>query len=88
MATAVAATAVGTAFDVGMQVAGVSQGSKGLKDAEGFFKMQMRQARRQWAADFAEGSWRHAKACLQSARKHAEGMNPPIWVRVRTSIGV
>jgi hypothetical protein len=37
------------------------------------FLMQMRQTKRLWAADWAEGSWRHGEQCMQSAQQHAEG---------------
>lgn len=36
------------------------------------FKMQMRQAKRLWTADWAESSIRHGEACMQSAQQHFE----------------
>ncbi|KAL3919679.1 MAG: hypothetical protein SGILL_003638, partial [Bacillariaceae sp.] len=35
-------------------------------------QLQMRQAKRLWTADWAEGSVRHGEACMQSAQQHAE----------------
>eukprot|EP01050_Picozoa_sp_SAG11_P014227 SAG11_NODE_1729_length_4365_cov_2.317628_4_plen_181_part_00 len=68
------------AFAAASVVAGAASTAAGLGLAKSdldltrdLFKLQMRQTKRLWAADWAEGSWRHGEQCMQSAQQHAEG---------------
>ena len=65
----VAAAQAGSA---GATVLGLSLGKTDLDLTRDLFKLQMRQAKRLWTADFAEASARHGEACQQSAQQHAE----------------
>jgi hypothetical protein len=51
---------------------GLGIGSKDLALTNELFKLQMRQTKRLWAADWSEASWRHGEQVMQSAQQHAE----------------
>jgi len=69
MAAAKAAHAAGSAAATGI---GIGMGTSDMALTRELFKLQMRQAKRLWAADWAESSVRHGEACMQSAQQHAE----------------
>jgi hypothetical protein len=68
-----ATLAIGTVASAAATATGLGLGAKDLNLTSDLFKLQMRQAKRLWAADWAEGSWRHGESMLQSAKQHAEG---------------
>lgn len=69
IAAAQAASAAGSA---GATVLGLSMGKTDLDLTRNLFKMQMRQAKRLWTADWADASVRHGEQCMQSAQQHSE----------------
>jgi hypothetical protein len=69
---AVAARAAGAATNAGATALGLGMGKSDLDLTRELFKLQMRQSKRLWAADWAEQSVRHAEACMQAAQQHAE----------------
>ena len=64
-AASVVATGAATTMGLGL-------GAKDVSQAAELFKLQMRQAKRLWAADWAESSWRHGEELMQSAQQHSE----------------
>jgi PH domain len=68
-AAAQAAAATGSA---GATSLGLAMGKSDLDLTRDLFKLQMRQAKRLWTADWAEASVRHGEQCLQSAQQHQE----------------
>ena len=71
-AGAAAARAVGVASNAGATALGIGMGKTDLELTRDLFKMQMRQTKRLWTADWAENSYRHGESCTQSAQQHAE----------------
>jgi hypothetical protein len=69
---AAAARAASAAGNVGATALGIGMGKTDLELTQDLFKLQMRQAKRLWTADFAESSIRHGESCMQSAQQHAE----------------
>lgn len=67
-----AAQAAGAAGSAGAAALGLGLGKTDLDLTRELFKMQMRQAKRLWTADWAENSVRHGEQCMQSAQQHAE----------------
>lgn len=51
---------------------GLGIGKTDLDLTRDLFKLQMRQAKRLWTADWAESSLRHGESCMQNAQQHAE----------------
>ncbi|KAL7539415.1 hypothetical protein ACHAWF_006400 [Thalassiosira exigua] len=72
IAATAAASAAQAAGSVAATAAGLSLGKTDLDQSRHLFKLQMRQAKRLWAADWAENSIRHGEQCMQSAQQHAE----------------
>jgi PH domain len=68
-AAAQAAAATGSA---GATSLGLAMGKTDLDLTRDLFKLQMRQAKRLWTADWAEASVRHGEQCYQSAQQHQE----------------
>ena len=62
----------GVAASAGASAMGIGLGAKDLHLTSDLFKLQMRQPKRLWAADWAEASWRHGESMLQSAKQHSE----------------
>eukprot|EP01051_Picozoa_sp_SAG22_P009099 SAG22_NODE_733_length_7580_cov_2.329501_3_plen_433_part_00 len=52
--------------------AGLGIDAAALEKQTEIFKMQLKQTKRLWAADWAETSWRHGEDLLQAARQHQE----------------
>lgn len=69
---AAAAQAASAAGSAGATALGLGMGKTDLDLTRDLFKLQMQQAKRLWAADWAENSLRHGEQCLQSAQQHAE----------------
>lgn len=69
---AAAAQAAGAAGSVGATALGLGMGKTDLDLTRDLFKLQMRQAKRLWTADWAEASVRHAEQCMQAAQQHSE----------------
>jgi len=69
---AAAAQAAQAAGSAGATALGIGMGKTDLDLTRDLFKLQMRQAKRLWTADWAEASVRHGEACMQSAQQHAE----------------
>mmetsp|Transcript_6259 Transcript_6259/g.15577 ORF Transcript_6259/g.15577 Transcript_6259/m.15577 type:complete len:797 (+) Transcript_6259:113-2503(+) len=69
VAAAQGAAHVGSA---GAAALGLGMGRADLELTQDLFKLQMRQAKRLWTADWAENSVRHGEQCLQSAQQHSE----------------
>lgn len=69
---AAAARAASAAGSAGATVLGIGMGKTDLELTQDLFKLQMRQAKRLWTADWAESSVRHGEQCMQSAQQHAE----------------
>ena len=69
-----ATLAIGTVASAAATATGLGLGAKDLNLTSDLFKLQMRQAKRLWAADWAEGSWRHGESMLQSAKQHSEAL--------------
>ena len=67
-----AAQAAGAAGSASATALGLGMGKTDLDLTRNLFKMQMRQAKRLWTADWAENSVRHGESCTQSAQQHAE----------------
>ncbi|KAL3779159.1 hypothetical protein HJC23_014006 [Cyclotella cryptica] len=66
------AAAAAHAGGVGATALGLGMGKADLELTQELFKLQMRQAKRLWTADWAENSLRHGEQCLQSAQQHTE----------------
>ena len=69
---AAATRAASAAGNVGATALGIGMGKTDLELTQELFKLQMRQAKRLWTADYAESSVRHGESCMQSAQQHAE----------------
>ncbi|KAL3909399.1 MAG: hypothetical protein SGILL_008103 [Bacillariaceae sp.] len=69
---AAAARAATAATSAGATALGLGMGKSDMDLTRDLFKLQMRQAKRLWTADWAEASVRHGEACMQSAQQHAE----------------
>ncbi|KAG7362822.1 PH domain containing protein [Nitzschia inconspicua] len=69
---AAAARAAGAAGNVTATALGLSMGKSDMDLTRDLFKLQMRQAKRLWTADWAEASVRHGESIMQSAQQHAE----------------
>jgi hypothetical protein len=67
-----AARAASAAGQAGATALGLGMGKSDMDLTRDLFKLQMRQAKRLWTADWAEASVRHGEACMQSAQQHAE----------------
>jgi hypothetical protein len=72
MVLPLAAAAAAQAGSAGATALGLGMGKTDLDLTRNLFKLQMRQAKRLWTADWAESSVRHGEACMQSAQQHAE----------------
>jgi hypothetical protein len=69
---AAAARAASAAGNAGATVLGLGMGKSDMELTRDLFKLQMRQAKRLWTADWAEASVRHGEQCMQAAQQHAE----------------
>ena len=69
-----AMNAAGAASSAGATALGLGMGKTDLDLTRELFKMQMRQAKRLWTADFAENSVRHGESCYQNAQQHYENI--------------
>lgn len=69
---AAAAQAVGVAGSAGATALGIGMGKSDLDLSRDIFKLQMRQTKRLWTADWAESSARHGEQIMQAAEHHAE----------------
>ncbi|CAB9525375.1 expressed unknown protein [Seminavis robusta] len=67
-----AAKAAEAAGSAGATMVGLGMGKTDLDLTRDLFKLQMRQAKRLWTADWAEASVRHGESCMQSAQQHSE----------------
>ena len=67
-----AAQAVGVAGSAGATALGIGMGKSDLDLSRDIFKLQMRQTKRLWTADWAESSARHGEQIMQAAEHHAE----------------
>jgi hypothetical protein len=67
-----AARAAGAAGNATATALGLSMGKSDMDLTRDLFKLQMRQAKRLWTADWAEASVRHGESTMQSAQQHAE----------------
>lgn len=64
--------AVGAGASAGATALGLGLGKSDFEQTRELFKLQMRQSKRLWTADWAENSVRHGEACMQAAQQHAE----------------
>ena len=69
---AAAAKAAGAASSAGATALGLSMGKSDLDLTRDLFKMQMRQTKRLWTADYAENSLRHSEAIYQNYTMHVQ----------------
>eukprot|EP01052_Picozoa_sp_SAG31_P044923 SAG31_NODE_8009_length_1542_cov_2.248094_2_plen_129_part_00 len=67
-----AAAAIGVGASAAATALGLGLDGKSLEQTHTLFKLQMRQSKRLWAADWAESAWRHGESMQQAAQQHAE----------------
>ena len=65
VAAAAAAKAAHMAGSAAASAAGFGMGKADMDLSRDLFKLQMCQAKRLWAADWAENSIRHGESCMQ-----------------------
>ena len=63
---------LGGVASAGASAMGLNLNKASLVLTQDLFKLQMRQTKRLWAADWAENSWRHGEGLLQNAQQHTE----------------
>ena len=76
-AAAAAATAASKMGTAGATALGLGMGKSDMDLTRDLFKLQMRQAKRLWTADWAENSVRHAEQCLHSNTRNPRPWRPP-----------